>query len=294
MSARLVCWNIAKRTQTWHELVAMEGVDVALLQEAGGVPAEIENRVTPGPDAHWDSHVWNARWWEEQRFPHLLERWPKVVKLSDRVEVEWFKQVSPISLVAPDEIAVSGIGTIAAARVTPQDSETEPFISISMYARWMSPHPSTGSKWSVGYSDGSAHRIISDLSAFIGNADPATHRILAAGDLNTVFGSEPNDPQSLAARDQTVFDRMEALGLELLGPSSPAGRQASPTPEGLPADTRNVPTFKSSRQTPDTAQSQLDYVFASRGFHERIKVRALNSAEEWGASDHCRLLIEID
>lgn len=293
MSISLVCWNIAKRQQAWHQLTAMDGLDVALLQEAGTVPAAVADRVTPGPDEHWDSHVWNSRWWEKQRFTHLLERWPKVVKLSDRVDVEWFKQVSPISLVAPDEIAVSGIGTIAAARVIPRDPVTEPFVAISMYARWMSPHPSTNSKWSVGYSDGSAHRIISDLSAFIGNTDPATHRILAAGDLNVVFGSEPNDPQSLAARDQTVFDRMEALGLELLGPRSPAGRQASPTPQGLPADTRNVPTFRSNRQTPETAQSQLDYVFASRGFHEQVKVRALNSPDEWGASDHCRILIEV-
>ena len=49
------------------------------------------------------------------------DRWPMVVQLSDRVGVEWFKQVSPTSEVAADEIEVSGIGTIAAARVTPGD-----------------------------------------------------------------------------------------------------------------------------------------------------------------------------
>ena len=48
-----------------------------------------------------------------------------------------------------------------------------------------------------------------------------------------------------------------------------------------------------SSQSPETAQNQLDYAFASRGFHESIKVRAINGVEEWGASDHCRLLIEI-
>ena len=31
----------------------------------------------------------------------------------------------------------------------------------------------------------------------------------------------------------------------------------------------------------------------SRGFHERVTVRALNRADEWGPSDHCRLLIEV-
>ena len=100
--------------------------------------------------------------------------------------MEWFKQVSPISEVRADEIAVSGIGTVAAARVIPLDSDTQPFIVVSMYARWMRPHPSTGSSWRVGTPDASAHRIISDLSAFVGDTDPASHRIIAAGDLNMV------------------------------------------------------------------------------------------------------------
>ncbi|MCY3886753.1 MAG: hypothetical protein OXG19_03480 [Chloroflexi bacterium] len=53
------------------------------------------------------------------------------------------------------------------------------------------------------------------------------------------------------------------------------------------------PRITTTRRAPETAQNQLDYVFASRGFHENVTVRALNAVEEWGASDHCRLLIEI-
>ena len=54
-----------------------------------------------------------------------------------------FKQVSPIGWgMEQDEIAVSGIGTIAAARVRPRDSSTEPFIVVSMYGYWVGPHPS--------------------------------------------------------------------------------------------------------------------------------------------------------
>lgn len=45
--------------------------------------------------------------------------------------------------------------------------------------------------------------------------------------------------------------------------------------------------------TETASNNQLDYVFASRGFHEGITVRAMNSVEEWGTSDHCRLLIKI-
>ncbi len=293
MSTRIICWNIAKRRKPWRELASMEEVDVGLLQEAGQPPAEVADRVRLGPEEHYDSHVWNSRWFEG-RWKQLHDRWPMVVALSERVRVEWFKQVSPISSVAEDEIAVSGIGAIAAARVIPVESATAPFIVVSMYARWMEPHPSTRSKWRVGHSDGSAHRIISDLSAFIGNTDPASHRIIAAGDLNMIFGSNPKDPQSLAAREQTVFDRMTALGLEWLGPWHPQGRQAESQPPDLPPDTSNVPTFRSSGQTPATAQNQLDYAFASQGFHESVQVRALNSVEEWGSSDHCRLQIDVD
>ena len=217
-----------------------------------------------------------------------------VVKLSDRVEVEWFKQVSPIcdTAEAEDEMAVSGIGTVAAALIKPKDAP--PFIAVSMYARWTKPHPHANSKWSVGYPDGSAHSIISDLSAFIGNTDPGTHRILAAGDLNMAFGATDDDPQALTARERTVTDRMDALGMEYLGPRYPAGRRASPTPRGLPPDTLNVPTYYAHADSdPETAQNQLDHAFASRGFHDSVRVCAMNSVEEWGASDHCRLLIEV-
>ena len=56
----------------------------------------------------------------------------------------------------------------------------------------------------------------------------------------------------------------------------------------------NVMTFYLPGKNPATASNnQLDYVFASRGFHETVKVQAMNFAEEWGASDHCRLLIVV-
>ena len=143
----------------------------------------------------------------------------------------------------------------------------------------------------MGYPDGSAHRIISDLSAFVGSTDASTHRILAAGDLNMAFSC--NDGGPFLARERTVLDRMAAVGLDLLGLQYPEGQRAEPTPEHLPQDTRNVPTHHTTRQSPATAKNQLDWAFASRGFHHSVTARALNSVEEWGPSDHCRLLIEI-
>jgi len=290
-AVKVVSWNIGKRHEPWRQLAGMDA-DVALVQEAGSPPNDVTGRVDTGPEEHWNSHLWNSDWYKE-RPERPYDRWPMVVKLSDRVEVEWFKQVGPTKEVRKDEIAVSGIGTVAAARITPRNTNIPPFIVFSMYARWIRPHPSTRSTWSVGFPDGSAHRIISDLSAFIGNVRPETHRILAAGDLNTIHGATDDNRLALPARDRTVTDRMDALGLEFLGPRYPAGRLASPTPQGLPPDTQNVPTYYTTQQTPETAQNQLDYAFASRGFHEAVNVRALNSVEEWGASDHCRLLIEV-
>jgi len=276
---RLVSWNIAKRRKAVDCLLEMN-IDVALLQEcdpgllsAASKKGALEFNPHPPLGAeHYD-------------------RWPMIVRLSDRVRVEWFRQTVPQFCVAQDEVSVSGIGVIEVARLLPAGG-TPPFVAASIYARWMKPHPTTASRWGVGYQDGSAHAAITDLSAFIGDKNPATHRILAAGDFNTIRGATEDNRLALPARDRTICDRMEALGFEFLGPQHPNGRRAVPPPHGVPAGTENVPTFRSSPSR--SATNQLDYVFASRGFHEGIRVRALNELDEWGPSDHCRLLIELD
>lgn len=279
---KLVCWNIAaQRKEVWDELFSMDA-DVALLQEVKPVPSTLP------PDVELDPFDLSEPWDKK-----LFDRWPTVVRLSNRVKLEWFRRVLPISYVEHEEMAVSGIGTVSAARVIPLEKSVEEFIAVSMYARWIFPHKLTNTKWSVGYSDGSAHRIISDLSAFIGHHDPSTHRILAAGDLNMCLGTSMSSPGDLPERARSVFQRFEDLGFEMVGPQSPNGRKASPTPSMLPHDTKNVPTF-ALWERPENARLQLDYVFASRGFHRTVNVRALNGIQEWGPSDHCRILIDID
>ena len=287
MGVRVVSWNIAKRQEPWRELVRM-GVDVALLQEAGSPPKDA-GPLDIGPQEAWDSHSWNSDWWHGRGWKALFDRWPMVVKLSDRVEVEWFRQVSPVWRGEPDEIPVSGIGTITAARVTPKDDSIETFIAASMYASWKKPHPTAVGDWS--YPDASAHHIISDLSTFIGYYDrPSEHRILAAGDLNMSF----NSTDQFDHRAKTVLDRFQALGFDYLGPQYPAGRRADPIPAHLNEGSLDVPTYYHvPSNTPAGANVQLDHVFASRGFHEGLSVRALNEVEEWGSSDHCRVVIDV-
>ena len=307
MAIRVVSWNIAKKHKPWRELVRMDA-DIALLQEAAPPPedvARLRDATLPpsegvgpleiGPRDAWDSHSWNSDWWRGRGWDKMYDRWPMVVRLSDRVDVEWFRQISPWRGANPNEIEVSGIGTITAARVTPKDGSFEPFIAVSMYGRWMDPHPNVPTTWREGYADGSVHRIISDLSAFIGHENPVTHRILAAGDLNIAHGyGDGGNPAYWEARYRSVFDRMGAIGMEFMGPQAPNGRQAGTRAMREPADSRNVVTYYLPGKNPETASNnQLDYVFASRGFHESVKVRALNGVEEWGASDHCRLLIDV-
>ena len=285
MTVKLVSWNIAKRRKAWEWLLEMDA-DVAILQEVGVVPGWVASRegVAIGPREHWDSHVWLADAGHLRR-KRWFDRWPMVVKLSDRFHVEWFKLVAPVAQPRDDEFPASGIGTVAAARIVPADSDREAFIAVSMYGRWIRRIV----KPRRIYPDGSVHRIISDLSAFVNPYDPKADRILAAGDLNVAFrNSDPFNP-----RAQTILDRMQALGLEYAGPEYPHGRRADPVPSHLTEASLDVPTYHTTRRTPATAHVQLDHVFASRGFHQTVRTWALNDVPDWGPSDHCRILIEV-
>ena len=285
---RVVSWNIAKREAPWNVLEEMARggeADVALLQEAGNPPPDLAHPVPYGSEEFWRHQQHEGR--------PIYDRWCLVVQLSDRVDVEWFRAVPPISHLGEHDIGISGIGTVAAARVTPRGRpKDEAFIAVSMYARYMKPHPSTRTPWQVGAPDVSAHRILSDISAFIGHEDPSRHRILAAGDLNMIYGATGRT-LALPTREKAFWDRMAALGLEFLGPQAPDGWQPSGPQPDVPPDTKNVPTWVRNGLKPEQANRQFDYAIASRGFHERVTVRALNRADEWGPSDHCRLLIEV-
>ena len=209
-----------------------------------------------------------------------------ILKLSNRIEVDWIK-AKLIGIAKARELVVSWPGTLAAASVTPPSGQ--PVIAISMYAQWVRTHTRAGSNFL--FSDGPAHHVVSDLSTFIAKEDG--HRVVAAGDMNILRGYGEYGSGYWAARYKTVFDRKDAMGLSCIGPEYPNGRQADPWPDELPRDSRSVPTFHSNRQSPDTATRQLDYVFASTELAKSLMVRALNGSKEWGPSDHCRIEIEL-
>ena len=87
----VVCWNMRWKRDPWRMLVGM-GADVAVLQECCGVPHDVAERVDIGPLD--DCGAWDPRLWESDReFPR--RRWPKIAKLSNRVEVKWFQAGPP-------------------------------------------------------------------------------------------------------------------------------------------------------------------------------------------------------
>jgi endonuclease/exonuclease/phosphatase family metal-dependent hydrolase len=272
---KLIAWNIARRDEAWRYLLDTDA-DIALLSEAAAPPADVARRVDVDPVPWRTAGAGLNRPWRAA-----------VVRLSKRVEVQWLEP-KPVLDAVPGDLAVSRPGTLAAAIVTP--GVGEPFVVASMYGAWEKPHATTGSGWI--YADGSVHRLISDLSALVGQQ--AGHSILAAGDLNILYGYGENGSPYWASRYATVFARMAALGLSFIGPQAPAGRRAEPWPDELPVESANVPTYHTSHQTPATATRQLDFVFASAGLAKRVRVSARNEPDHWGPSDHCRVEIEVE
>ena len=271
---KIISWNIAHRKQSWHHLLH-SCVDVALLQEASEPPEEVRNKIVVDNEP-----------WETYSSGNNSPWRTAVVKLSNNVKVDFIKPF-PIGQDQGRELLVSRLGTISAAQV--KYKEEFPIILISMYGFWEKPHKITGSNWL--FADASVHRVISDLSTFIGSQ--TNHRVIASGDLNILYGYGENGSKYWASRYSTVFSRMDALGLKFIGPQVPFGRQANPWPLELPPLSKNVPTHYSTKQSPQAATRQLDYVFASKDIANRVQVTALNQPDQWGPSNHCRIIVEI-
>ena len=267
----IMSWNMHQQHSNWAT-VLNSGVDVALLQEAKPPPLNLRKKISSDFEGIWgDSETfWCAA----------------VAGLSNRIE---FIPIGtqPLESFEEDLLRVSYPGTISAAEVVIKETN-EKFILISLYARWERPIM----KKRPLFADASAHRLISDLSAFLGWI--RNNRVIVAGDLNILYGYGEYDNNYWKKRYDTVFDRMDTLGLRFVGPQAPNGKQATPWPEELPKDSLNVPTYRTRKNKPETATRQLDFVFASEDIAPRLTVSAANSEAEWGASDHCRVFIDLN
>ncbi len=263
-------WNVARRDVLSH--MATSDADLALLQEASASITQWPHELVSGSPDPWRTGGGPSRLWRTA-----------VVRLSDRVALAGHKNGTLAIGPTEDDLCVSLDGSIAAADIV---VDGEPlFTAVSVYAAWEKASDNRG------YADASAHRILSDLSALI---TEQAHDLIIAGDWNLLYGYGEHGSGYWRDRYATVFDRARSLGLVMVGPSFPNGRLADPWPTELPEDSTCVPTFRHSRQTPATASRQLDFVFVSEALADKVSVRALNDPDEWGPSDHCRLLIDVD
>ena len=167
-TVRIVCWNMAHKHESWRYLLDSK-VDLALLQEACRPPDDCARRFKVDP----------APWAPAERGGRIKWR-TAIAVLSDRVTVEWVS-TRPIGEAGPSDLAVSSPGTLTAARVIPPSGE--PFMVVSLYAELEKPFSHAGR---LIYSDASSHRLVSDQAAFV--ARQHGHRIIAAGDLNLMYG----------------------------------------------------------------------------------------------------------
>lgn len=269
---RIVSWNINRSREAWSELTRSDSqFDVALLQEAIPPSADIDVQTTPAREESWKT-AGGSR-------PFCAA----VARLSDRVGMEPVPS-GPLPDVNDQRLSVSRPGSLAAADIK-LDGE-DPITIVSLYGAWQNPREG---EWIIA--DASVHRLISDLSYLV--SSQRDHRIIAAGDLNILYGYGDNGSPYWRDRYATVFSRMAAIGIPFVGPQHPHGEQAQPWPSELPPDSKNVPTFRTRRTDPSSATRQLDYVFASESLRDRVSVTALNSADAWGPSDHCRILIDL-
>ena len=264
-----------QKASNW-QTVLDSGVDAAMLQEAKAPPVEMAGKLLV----------------KEELEPEVRSLpWRAIVAgLANNVKYDFTPiRTQPLGGSDPEALMVSRPGTLDAAVIRIKETGEEITV-VSLYSLWMSPISQTGSSWI--FADASAHRLVSDLSGLIGQQ--SGHKIIAAGDLNILYGYGEYKSKYWGKRYNTVFDRMDAIGLRFVGPQAPeGGRQAEPWPEELPEGSLNVPTYHHNQQTPATASRQLDFVFASESIADRVFVKALNSVEEWGPSDHCQVLIEL-
>ena len=195
-------------------------------------------------------------------------------------------QKSECGGLGPGDIDVNGIGTVAAANVVPENRPPDEsniagrvlYRSVQVRAVDDAPtnHGQPVVRWGVGRVGAPDHCRPVGLHRSCGPVEaPHSGHRRPEHELRANAGSV-----SLVDRGRTVWARMEALGLEIIGPQFPNGWAANSPQPDVPNDTNSGPTYRTMRQSTVEANRQLNYAFASRGFHNNVRPRALNGVDE--------------
>lgn len=274
----LASWNMNRTASSWSylpELRAKHEVDVFLLQEAGRPalpPAGFV--VEPGPEERERWRILPKRYYcsaiaSPSDGPAVTPRRP--VPLRD-AKADWGEFVAS----HPGQFAVADIATAGGDVVT----------VVSLYGIW-DKIPETGRL----FADGSLHRAISDLTVVFERG--RGQNVVVAGDLNVWHAYEGTDETK---RFAALFDRLDSLGLELLGPFRPDG---TPQLAGCPCRSvscRHVNTYRHGRKA-DAVPYQNDYVFATASMASRLAPGGCFAADDaavWEHSDHLPLVARFE
>lgn len=181
-----------------------------------------------------------------------------IAAVTDRVALAPRRAV-PLSEAKVDwgEFVASRPGQFAAADVATPEGDA--MTVVSLYGIW-DKIPETGQL----FADATLHRAISDL-AVLSDQRGGNSKVLVAGDLN-VWHSYGNSGECWAQRFHTVFDRLAAHGLHLLGPS---GRTTVRHSRDAPVDRRLAGTSTRSgtsgtRRRPRTRTTSFSLRSSSR------------------------------
>jgi endonuclease/exonuclease/phosphatase family metal-dependent hydrolase len=266
---KVVSWNMQQNPDAWPRLEEMAnsyGAQVALVQEAKP-PVGDDWRTHPASKAGEDWAISVPR--------GTSRRYASAVVVLDRdLELE-AELPTPLGDAEYGKFAVSHPGQFAVARIGLPDNQGSITV-ISLYGIW-----DRDDRWL--YADATLHRAISDLTLLLQEAGRS--RIVLAGDLNIWSEWERADP-FWAARFDTVFDRLKAHGLHLIGP-----RGEQPLERCLcrrDAECRHVRTFAFQRK-PANNVYQNDFVFATNAL-KPASCEVIDDDASWKYSDHLPVL----
>ncbi len=265
----IASWNMNRTAASWSYLAELQGrygVDVFLLQEAGR-PSSSPSGFVVEPDPQ-----------ERERWKILPHRsYCSAIASPDGGPSVQPRRPTPLRDAKADwgEFVASHPGQFAVANVEAPDGDV--ITVVSLYGIW-DKIPETGEL----FADATLHRAISDLAVVFQRR--GADNIVVAGDLNVWHAYEATG-EAWAQRFATVFDRLAAYGLQLLGPFRPEGE---PPLQGCPcktADCRHVNTFRYQRKA-DATPYQNDYIFATTSLAKRLAPGGCFACDEEDVREH--------
>lgn len=266
-------WNMARASANWgvvREFLLDSGPAVALVQEAVEIdrpstPADL--KALPGGEA---GHEWQTL---SNGYRRLVTA---IAWIDGRVEVEPFRRV-PLAEASGNELTISHAGSYCAADVILPDGNR--VAVVSLYGVWEKQDR-------VGiYTEATMHRTISDITPLLHK--PPGGRLLIAGDFNAFYRYGDYWDEKY----MTAFNRLEAYGMQLVGPFGTAPLPDCPCKLGEAC--RHVRTYAHHRKETNRVL-QLDFVLASPALATSVRSCTPVPDFAFGPSDHLPIVTTIE